>query len=174
MKKVTLVLNEALYNSLGLQNGASDEAIAEAVHNGLQKAAKVDALEDSNKLLKQEKETLQNKLDALEASATTEKVDSMLNTAVDEGKLTNEAKEAYKEQFAKNPEGLAKVLNALKPYNPVSDKLKDKGDEPTNKALIEEYDKAFEDGTLNEIKNTDMDKYKAMYKAKFKKEYKGE
>ncbi|MFN4249066.1 MAG: hypothetical protein ACK4EY_15165 [Flavipsychrobacter sp.] len=167
MKKITLLINDALFNSLGLQNGASEEAVGLAISNMSEKAQKADQLQIKVDNMTQKMSDLQAKIDAAEAV----EFDKVLNEAADDNLITNELKAVYAKQYKGDLAGLKEVLNATKPYEPTGKKLKEGEGAPKNKAaLIEEFDKLdMQEGALENMIANNFEHYSAMYEAKFNK-----
>jgi len=169
MKKITLVIDENLYNALGLTNGSDEAAIATAIKNMAGKAQKVDELTETVNTLTAAKTAAETNLATFQKNAKTEKVKTILANALKENKLTKEASDALEADYAENPEGLEKVVNTLKAYTPITPGLTPPA-EPKNKAeLVKEYDEAFENGTLSDIQNSNPDHFAALKEAKFGK-----
>ncbi|MBS1740723.1 MAG: hypothetical protein JST88_09300 [Bacteroidetes bacterium] len=171
MKKITLAIDENLLQSLGIANAAAeDTAIAQAIKGAILKAQKADELQ--NKLdaatiaLNQAKQDL----DGLKNKVAQDKVEAIISKALEDKKLTAEAANQLKSDYAQNPEGLAKIVNSLSGYTPITTTLTPGADVAANKAaLIKEYDEKFMSGELEEIQNANPEHFKALREAKFGK-----
>ena len=169
MKKVTLVIDENTMADLGLTNSSDDAAVGVAIKNALNKAKKVDDLQNKLDVATQAKSKAESDLVNYKQEQTTLKVKAMLTNALDAKKLTKEVADQFETDYAGNPEGLEKVLNAMKPYTPIANQVKPEG-EPKNKLeLVKEYDEKFLSGELEELKNSNPEHYNALKEAKFPK-----
>lgn len=172
MKKITLVVNAALFAQLGLNDSADEAAVGEAINNMAAKAKQAETLQNTVNTQKTEIVRLENELGNVHKAAKTQQIDNMLADASKAGKITNEAVTTFKAQFEDNPDGLKAVLDTMKPYKPVTTQIENNGEgggnnPATTRELKAAYDKAFEEGTLADVKDSNPDQYKAMYKAKF-------
>ena len=123
--------------------------------------------------LQQEKESLMVQLSKKEAD-----YDYLLLRLREQKQETEQLQEKFTKEFgdqlnadyAENPEGLEKLINAMKPYVPVTDRLKDdeNGDKRFTGKTWSELDKA---GLLPELKATDLELFKTMYKEEFNRDY---
>jgi len=134
------------------------------------KNAEITALTDGKSVLKDE---LKGYKEAAEASQK-DKVDLLLTSAVEAGKITEDAKEDYR-NIAENGENgfeyAKKVIEKIKPYQSISGKIK-----PDAKKVERKDGKTWNDyhksGELANIKENDPEFYAELYKAKFGKELK--
>ena len=176
------VENVQMFNAaIGLDTGSSEVDMFKAVLKVVElnkkltkdvadKNAEITALTDGKSVLKDE---LKGYKEAAEASQK-DKVDLLLTSAVEAGKITEDAKEDYR-NIAENGENgfeyAKKVIEKIKPYQSISGKIK-----PDAKKVERKDGKTWNDyhksGELANIKENDPEFYAELYKAKFGKELK--
>ena len=133
-----------------------------------EKDEKITELEKNNGILKDEIKGYKEQADI----SRKEKIDLLLNGAVESGKITEDAKEEYRnlaELDEKGFEYVKKVFEKLQPYESVS-----KGINPVNeKKLAERKDWTWDDyhkkdpDALAEMKEKDFDRYSELFEGKF-------
>lgn len=163
MKQIQL--SSAILVAMSLTAEADAPAIEAKITDLVARAAKADEY-------KTKMEAAEQKLVDAQKQANTEKVDALIAEATTAKKLTAELATTLKADYAENPDGLKKVLDAMKPYEPVTAKLKTDGTE-TPEQLVAEWNKLDKNGGLTALKADNMDRYKQLFKAKFNKEYTG-
>jgi len=134
------------------------------------KNAEITALTDGKSVLKDE---LKGYKEAAETSRK-DKIELLLTSAVEAGKITEDAKEDYR-NIAENGENgfeyAKKVIEKIKPYQSISGKIK-----PDAKKVERKEGKTWNDyhksGELSNIKENDPEFYAELYKAKFGKDLK--
>lgn len=173
MKKVTLVIDENLYNSLGLTNAADEAAVATAIKSLATKAGKADELQNKLASAETAKATAENALADYQKQVKQEKVKTLLANALSENKITKEASDAFESDYSGNPEGLEKVLNSLKAYVPMTNQLAKGDQELPEKFKGKTLHDLFNSGDLEEVRANHLEHYKTLYKEQFKKDYTG-
>lgn len=151
--------------ALGIGDAIDATALNAKISDLVARAAKADEY-------KTKMEAAEQKLADAEKQAKTEKVDALVTEATNAKKLTAELATTLKADYAENPDGLKKVLDAMKPYEPVTGQLNTGGAE-TPEQLKAEWEKLDKSGGLTALKAENMDRYKQLFKAKFNKEYTG-
>ncbi|MDR3134146.1 MAG: HK97 family phage prohead protease [Prevotellaceae bacterium] len=132
--------------SLGLQNGATAEAVQQAV-----------ALKDA-KIAE-----LQTKVTGFEK----EKVTTLIDQAVSEKRIGADEKDTYTALAEKDYEGVKKILAKMQGVTPVAGKLNAKG--VASKYEGKTWDELDKSGMLASLKAEDPETYKQLYDMKFKK-----
>lgn len=134
------------------------------------KVAEVEALTKSNGVLKDELKGYKTQAE----DSRKDKIELLLSGAVEAGKITEDSKDDYRniaELDAKGFEYLKKVIEKLKPYQSVSKHI-----DPTLTSKETEerkdwkWDEYHKKGLLPEMKISDPDLYKELFKAKFGKD----
>lgn len=161
MKEVSLALWAKLTGALGIVDSANDAAVEKALGKIIDKANSYDTLKVTHEAIKAELETER-------AKVTTEKVNGLLDAAVTAKKITVEMKAQLGKDYATNPTGLKTLIDAMKAYEPITDKLKD-GEVPAEYAG-KSWDELMEAGKIGEIKANYPDFHKALFKKTFGKE----
>lgn len=155
--------------ALNLADQSTDEEINLAITKTMQKAGRVEGLERDLELANTAKEKAVQDLEDLKVSVNKEKVEGILDLALEAGKITVKAKTDLTVKYADDPEGLQSLVDALPVYQPVSDKLKDKG-EATGMAELS-WDELDRKGKLEDYKAEDLEGFKEKYKEKFGTDY---
>lgn len=176
MKKVTLVINEQLFNLLGLAQNADDAAIGTALQNLANKAQKADALEVENKNLTTDKAKLQIDYDKLVGETAAKEVNALLDAALTAKTITVELKNQLAEDYKGAPDRLKTVLAGYKGSGSVVRRI---GEQPGNterpaeersKFAVMDWNAMDKGNHLADVKMYYPDLYKAAFKKQFGKE----
>jgi ATP-dependent protease ClpP protease subunit len=156
MKKVALLLN--------LSDDASEQAIETAVQN----------LINSQSTLKADISTRDNQITELQnaiAEHNKEKVKNLIDEAIGAKKFGEDMRETYTEMAVENYDRAEKIISNMSGVNPVINSLNN-GDNVPDAEKGWKYDDYFKANKLENLKNTNQDRFAALYKEKFNKEYK--
>ncbi len=143
----------AQLSAMNLLADASETAVSSAFSDLVAKAAKVD--------------TLQSQLDGLNAQVCKDKVEGVLTPALAAGKLTQEVADKLKVTYAKDPEGLKALVDAMPAYKSTTEKLADLS--ATQKTRLADlsaksFDQLMEAGELDELKKLSAETYEEKVK----------
>lgn len=159
-------LSAAVLAAMTLAPEADAVAVEAKINDLVARAAKADQY-------KAEKEAAEQKVADMLKQANTEKVEALVNAAITEKKISAALAAQFKEDYAENPDGLKKVLDAMEPYKPVTSQLQTTG-EKTEAELAEEWNKLDKQkGQLEKLKAENIEQYKLLFKARFGTDYKG-
>ena len=120
--------------------------------------------------------TAESNLEALKVSVNKEKVDGLIAKAIEDKKLTVEAGNAFKTQFADNATALEAILKTMQPQGSIVDMLQTGGEGKADRVKglrAKTWDVLDRTGELHEFKTIDMEGFKAKYKQQFGTEYSG-
>jgi ATP-dependent protease ClpP protease subunit/Ca2+-binding EF-hand superfamily protein len=106
-----------------------------------------------------------------QAAAMVAEVTALLNTAVEDKRITAEQKPMWENLFKKDHDNAKALLATMKPSQTIKEFVQ-KTTEPTWAELVAEYHKADREGRLVAIKESEPEKFKAMFKAVYKCDYK--
>ncbi len=181
--KMEKVENLKMFNALlGINENASEidmfkEVQKIVVSNGkltkevADKVTEITALIEGKDILKDEVKGYKEKAEA----SRKDKIDLLLNGAVDASKLTKEQAADYRnltELDEKGYEYVKKIIDTIKPYVSISKKintsLSDKEIEKRKDWTWNDYHKA---GELANVKENDIELYKELYREKFGKDF---
>lgn len=166
MRQIQLPITASLMATLGIAENADANAVERAIT----------ALDNKAKNAEREKAELATKLSDAESkvtelqnAATKDKVNSLLEKALAEKKITNELKATFAEQYATNPAGLEKILNAMPAYQPITSSLNtaSSGDKYAGKS----WDELNKANLLNSMKQEQPEAFKELYKSTFGRDY---
>ena len=137
----------------------SDDEIVNYANELVNKAANAETLRSANEVLK-------TKIIALEAK----EVDSFLNDAVQKGKITEASKEHWKKIMAEDKETAMTLINSMKVTSSLKakDVYKDASNSSFEGKTWDDIDKA---GMLSNLKNTNIELFKNLFKEKFGADY---
>lgn len=138
---------------LKLGDGATIEQVGKAVSTLL---AEKNAAEGNVK-------TLKNELEALRAA----EMNGLLETALEQGKITRLLSDSLKEDYKDNPSGLKKMLSALPAYKSISGRLDGHGNSDAAKFTALSWDELDHGGHLSEVKEHHPELYREKFKARF-------
>lgn len=169
MKKVTLVIDEALCNALGISNAADETAVASAIKSLGEKAKKVDELKNQLDAAKSEKDKAVNDLAEFKTAQADNEVKALLDAAQEAKTLTNENRAVLEVDYKGNPDGLKKVLNMFTPQTVIKDKLDGGTPDAAQEtaSLKAEFEKLDKSGELANVAKNEPERYKTLYKAKY-------
>lgn len=105
-----------------------------------------------------------------------EKIELLINGAVEAGKITEDAKEDYQnlaELDEKGFEYVKKAIDKIKPYQSISKKIDNSrlSDKEVEKRKDWKWNDYHKSGKLAEVKEKDIELYKELYKDHFKKDF---
>jgi len=176
MKLVTLSA-PAILTLLKLGDTASETEAVSAIQNLVTLSATqgttIEQLKSDKLAIESEKTELETKLADQATVMLTDKVESLVQGAVDDRKITKDEKDGYITLATSNYEQVEKILGAKTGSPTVNDRLKNSGDEKKDdlaKLCDKSYDELFESGELNQVKLASPDNYKRIFKAKFNRE----
>lgn len=143
-------------------NMASEDDVLAHIRNLENKATKVDALEKAVNTYKQKLQEVEDK-----------EVTAFIDKAIAEKRITDAQKESFTALMKSDRENTEKLINSMKPQpeRRMIDVYNDGGASPaslTDKTW-DELDKA---GQLSNLRNADLNAFKAKYKEKFGIDYK--
>jgi ATP-dependent Clp endopeptidase proteolytic subunit ClpP len=120
------------------------------------------------------KKALEQQIKDAAEQALKDKATALIDQAVADKKILGGEKEGYLKLASTEDgfEAVKTILDAKKGHAPVAPTLSDTGGEETKAQLIAAYKKANEEGTLEEIKANEPERWKLIYKAKFNKDWK--
>ena len=109
-----------------------------------------------------------------EKEAHTKRVEVLIDGAIKSGKITADLKETYTTMATANFEATEKAIGAMKAYEPVHNSLNNHATHDDERAKWGFRDWMRNDAKgLEEMKKTDFEKFKKLYKAQYGTEYKG-
>ena len=169
MKQFTLTA--AQLGMLNLADTADANAVAAAIKDLADKAAKVPVLEAEVIAANAAKQKAVNDLADAQKAATADKVKAILDKGLADKKLTVALSDSLAADYATNPDGLQKIVDALPAYQSVTKAIEDAQKKAGNLAdkTWNELDKS---GKLEEYKASDLEGFKQKYKEQFGEEYK--
>ena len=181
--KMEKVENLKMFNALlGINENASEidmfkEVQKIVVSNGKLTKEVADKVTDIENLTKNN-DILKDEIKGYKTAAETsrkEKITLLIDGAVEAGKITEDAKEDYRNLAELDEKGFVyvkKAIEKIKPYVSISKKintsLSDKEIEKRKDWIWEDYHKA---GELANVKENDIELYKELYKEKFGKDF---
>jgi hypothetical protein len=170
MKQFTLTA--AQLGMLNLADNADANVVAVALKDLADKAAKVPALEADLLTATTAKDKAVQDLADLQKATVCDKVKAICEKGLADKKLTKELSDSLAADYATNPDGLQKIVDAMPAYQSVTAAIGDAQKKVQNLAdkSWEELDKS---GKLEEFKAADLNAFKAKYQEKFGVEYSG-
>lgn len=143
-------------------NMASEDDVLAHIRDLENKATKVDALEKAVDTYKQKLQEVEDK-----------EVTAFIDKAIAEKRITDAQKESFTALMKSDRENTEKLINSMKPQpeRRITDVYNDGGASPASLAskTWDELDKA---GQLSNLRNADLNAFKAKYKEKFGIDYK--
>lgn len=165
------VMSAGQLAALNLTANAEAPAVANALDSLIAKANTADSLKTQLDAAVLAKSTVDQELTSLKGKTVIDKVDALLDKALNVDKKVTVAMSAtLRTEFIKNPDGLESLLKAMTPLTIVTNNLKEGENEKKYAGDWNELDKA---GKLDKLKAENIDLFKAKYKDEFGKEYKG-
>lgn len=172
MKQITLTSDQLA--KLNLKAEAQPAEINNAIDALILKAVKVDQLAGELATAKTAKEQAESALSEFKKTASAKEVKDMLASAVKDGKLTVAASTAFEADYAENPAGLKKIIDALPKYKSLVEKIEnDDSNSELAKLVAMSYDELDKGGKLSRLKELSLEDFKAAFKKQFNKEYTG-
>jgi len=132
---------------------------------------------NDHKIAKKTINDLEAKLKTFEDKAKADhenRVKNLVEKAVTDGKITADLKDSYTAMATANFDAAEKALNAMKAYNPVHGQLKAGEAQQTDERVkwsFVDWQKNDPKG-LAEMKEKEVDKFKALFKAQYKSDFK--
>lgn len=162
--KLNFTNNMNIALKLGLPEKASEQECLTAIE-ALQAAKKdVKALQDSNDaLVKQVAELQKKESDALKAKA-----DAIIDSAIKSGRIDAKAKEQFQQLFASDFENAKSIIDAIPERKGMADSI-NTGNGELSKLSWDDLDR---NNRLAELKEKDIEAFKAKFKEKFKTDFK--
>ena len=169
MKELKLTADQAL--ALGLTAADTDAVKIQAVVDALvAKAKRVDTLELELKAEKAKTTGAEAKVIEMQNAATAEKITGLVKEALDGKKITVEVGAQLTTAYAGKPTELKALLDAMPVFTSITNDIKNaqgKADALKDKT----WDELDKSGELEGLKASNLDLFKAKYKAEFGKEY---
>lgn len=162
------ILSAASLALLALHADAAPTAIDQAIAGLVAKANKVDEISGQLTTATTAQKKAEDELAALKAATLAAAVDALLADGATAKKVTPALAKELKATYAENPDGLKALIAALPAQMSIVGNLKENtGDE--QKLDYDAMDKA---GTLEALKASDPDTFKALFKQRFGTDYK--
>ena len=120
-----------------------------------------------------EKATAITALNDLKAATTKASVKSIGDKAIADKKMTVELRAKFDKKFENDPEGYQDLVDSMKPYEPVTEKLNSEvgSDNPEVKALMAKSGiELWRSGELDKLRSLNAECYKIKYKEAFDEE----
>lgn len=157
-----MALLESVKQIPSFANMADEGAVLAHIRDLENKATKVDALEKAVDTYKQKLQEVEDK-----------EVTAFIDKAIAEKRITDAQKESFTALMKSDRENTEKLINSMKPQpeRRITDVYNDGGASPASLAskTWDELDKA---GQLSNLRNADLNAFKAKYKEKFGVDYK--
>ena len=155
-----------LCDTLRLGDEADEKVLIATVQN---LAAKANNLELENKVLLNDKYTLQQQLEEINNVRTRFEITALLDRALEDKKVTVALRDKLANDYATNPEGLRSLLSAMPAYRSIAEHLKSKQQDKTEAQWQwDDYEKNDPAGKkLKELRANDPVKYKELFDKKF-------
>jgi hypothetical protein len=159
-------LVKELRSALQLENDTNETAMVNEVR---QLIAKAGSMEQENKVLRNDKQALQQQLDDLVSARNKFKITALLDRALEDKKVTVALRDKLANDYAANPEGLKSLLSAMPAYRSITELLKNKQqDNSEAQWQWDDYEKNDPTGKkLKELRANDPARYKELFDLKF-------
>ncbi len=165
MKQISLT--PEMKTALGIGETADQTAIENAFKGLVQKAAKVDELQNQLTTANSAKEAAETALAEAQKATATGKVKSILDLAVTEKKVTAELRAKLEKQYEAKPDELKEIVDSLQAYTPITSQLNTgNATEDVAKMTWNELDKS---GKLELVKAANPELYKQKFDEQFPK-----
>ncbi len=152
---------------LNMDPNSDETAVRAAIQNTVSKATR---LEKENGELTAERDRLKNQVDEMNKA----KVKNLIDGAITAKKFGEDMRNAYTKMAESDYETAEKVINSLSGVSPIANQLNGGGD---SSVPVAEKDWTWDDyhkkGKLENLKSTNLDHFKNLYKSKFNREYAG-
>ncbi|MCW3120686.1 MAG: hypothetical protein JWQ38_178 [Flavipsychrobacter sp.] len=157
---------QLLSDTLHLEGEHTEQKLVNAVQDLIAKAG---CAEQENKLLRNDKQTLQQQIDELNSARTKFEITALLDRALEDKKVTAELSGKLANDYATNPEGLRSLLAAMPAYRSIATHLRSKQQDNTEAQWQwDDYEKNDPTGKkLKELRANDAIKYKELFDKKF-------
>jgi hypothetical protein len=168
MKPITL--NTEQMGLLNLRDDSDAAAVSAALNDLISKAARASNLEKELVAAKQAKSTSDAELVDFKKKGVEQQVKDLVDTAIKEKKLSVKTGAQLAVQYAENPDGLKELIDNLPVYvsfNGMIGQQTGRVDELVAKG----WDELDRQGLLPELKATDLNAFKELFKKRFNKEY---
>ena len=166
IKPVPLHAMKALCETMQLSDEADEQLLVASVQNLV---AKNDSLLLENKLLHNDKCALQQQIDDINSVRTRYEVNSLLDRALEDKKITTELRDKLAGDYAANPEGLRSLISAMPAYRSIAEHLKSRQQDKTEEQWEwDDYERNDPSGKrLKELRANDAVRYKDLFDKKF-------
>jgi hypothetical protein len=170
-----IILSPEQMQKLNLKADSDAAAIDTAINDLAAKAARADDLVAQLNTANTEKQAAENKYQELAAATKNDKVTTILDQGLKDKKFTAEMKGVLEKQYAGKPDELKQLVDAMKPYESVVEKLnggETTSDDPQVKGLLAKDGKElWRSGELDKLKRLNLSGYKVKYKEAFGEDY---
>lgn len=169
MKQILLTAEQIL--KLNLKADADQGAVDAAFNNLVAEAAKVPDLQAKLTKAENDKTTAETALADLKKATTEQTINDLVAAGVTDGKITKEAGEKLKVDYATNPDGLKSLMDMMPKYQPISQQIT--GSAAADDLSAKSWAELDKSGKLEDLKAKDINLFKQKYKDQFGKEYQG-
>lgn len=161
LKQEEMGLLDSIKKVPSFANMASEEDVLAHIRNLENKATKVDALEKAVNTYKQKLQEVKDK-----------EVTAFIDKAIAEKRITDAQKESFTALMKSDRENTEKLINSMKPQP--ERRITDVFDGGTSPASLSDktWDELDKAGQLSNLRNADLNAFKAKYKEKFGIDYK--
>ena len=161
LKQEEMGLLDSIKKVPSFANMASEEDVLAHIRDLENKATKVDALEKAVNTYKQKLQEVKDK-----------EVTAFIDKAIAEKRITDAQKESFTALMKSDRENTEKLINSMKPQP--ERRITDVFDVGTSPASLSEktWDELDKAGQLSNLRNADLNAFKAKYKEKFGIDYK--
>ena len=161
LKQEEMGLLDSIKKVPSFANMASEEDVLAHIRNLENKATKVDALEKAVNTYKQQLQEVKDK-----------EVTAFIDKAIAEKRITDAQKESFIALMKSDRENTEKLIGSMKPQS--ERRITDVFDVGTSPASLSEktWDELDKAGQLSNLRNADLNAFKAKYKEKFGIDYK--
>jgi hypothetical protein len=139
----------AQIQAMNLKADADEAMVAQAFTDLVARAAQADEL--------------QTQLNDLHAQVTKEKVEGLIAAALADRKITKELGDKLKVDYAKNPDGLKALLDAMPAYEPVTNKMQQDAEGNARRIadlMGKSFDELMESGLSAELQKLSPEKWR--------------
>lgn len=168
-----------ILSALNLSDTASENDVVKAIQKltgEKNRLAEVEQqLTDKTKLIDEQAtkiKELEKKVSDTEEQSKKDKAIALVDSAVSAGKITAKEKDHFLKLAEADYATVKEILDAKKPYKPVSEQLNDKT-ETAKQFEGKSWDDLDKSGKLESFKLADPEGFKAKFKERFGVEYKG-
>lgn len=165
MEKIFLTPEQL--KKIGLADNAKQDDVNAKIENLAAEAAKVPQLTQDLATANAAKDKAVNDLAEFKKSNIKSKINDLVDAAVNEKKCTKEMGEILKTQFENKPVELKALLDAMKPYAPVTTKVLTSDNPAVLKLMEKSGEELWRTGDLSKLKALDKEAYKVKYEEAF-------